>query len=145
MNMRKIDEKLKTDIRNNPKNKKYLLDVINGNHDLGVLTLFDEPHNSLVDFICEFKSDITEQGLQNIFNIQDIINPALDDSHSYETTKRQLIADSDQELSMDDFPESIEDLINLQSAKVYGYHSGHTHYMYSLNELHNLAIQNNKH
>ena len=143
--MRKIDKKLKTDIRNNPKNKKYLLDVINGNHDLGVLTLFDEPHNSLVDFICEFKSDITEQGLQNIFNIQDIINPALDDSHSYETTKRQLIADSDQELSMDDFPESIEDLINLQSAKVYGYHSGHTHYMYSLNELHNLAIQNNKH
>ena len=143
--MRKIDKKLKTDIRNNPKNKKYLLDVINGNHDLGVLTLFDEPHNSLVDFICEFKSDITEQGLQNIFNIQDIINPALDDSHSYETTKRQLIADSDQELSMDDFPESIEDLINLQSAKVYGYHSGHTHYMFSLNELHNLAIQNNKH
>ena len=145
MNILKIEKKLNTDIKNKPKSKKYLLDVINGNHDFEELTLFDELHNSLINFICEYKSDVTEQGLRNILNIQDIINPTLDDSHSYEITKRQLIAESDEELSMNDFPQNIEDLISLQSTKVYGYNSGHIHYMYSLNELHNLAIQNKKH
>jgi hypothetical protein len=144
MNINKIEKKL-NNIQSKPKNKKYLLNIINGNHDLEVLTLFDEPHNSLVDFICAFKSEITEQGLQNILSIQDIINPALDDSQSYEATKHQLISDSDEELSMGDFPKSIDDLISLQSTKVYGFHSGHTHYMYSLNELHNLAVQNKQH
>ena len=81
-----------------------------------------------------------------MLELQDINYPVLDDDFSYERTKHMIIDEyPDLELSLYNFPELLEDLKVLQSAKEYGSDSGNTNYLYSLEELKNVANTNKKH
>jgi len=72
--------------------------------------------------------------------------PVLDDDLSYEKTKHQLITEYPElELTIDHFPQKLEELAILQSAKEYGFETGNTNYLYSTEELKNIALNNKKH
>lgn len=146
MNIETIEKCLNSNYKTYPKRKDLILNLINEDHNLESLTLFDDILDKLLEFVCQYKGLINENGLAHMLELQDINYPVLDDDFSYERTKHMIIDEyPNLELSLYNFPELLEDLKVLQSAKEYGSDSGNTNYLYSLEELKNVANTNKKH
>ena len=146
MNIETIEKCLNSNFTKYPRRKDIILNLINEDHNLEGLILFDDILDKLLEFVCQYKGLINQKGLAHILELQDISHPALDDDLSYEKTKHMIIDEyTELELSLYNFPEMLEDLKLLQSAKEYGSDTGSTNYLYSLEELKNIAANNKKH
>jgi hypothetical protein len=146
MNIETIEKCLNSNFTKYPRRKDIILNLINEDHNLEGLTLFDDILDKLLEFVCQYKGLINQNGLAHILELQDINHPVLDDDLSYEKTKHMIIDEcTELELSLYNFPEMFEDLKLLQSAKEYGSDTGSTNYLYSLEELKNIATNNKKH
>lgn len=146
MNIETIEKCLNSNYKKYPRRKDLILNLINEDHNLEGLTLFDDILDKLLEFVCQYKGLINAKGLAHMIELQDINYPVLDDDFSYEKTKHMIIDEYPElELSLYNFPEVLQDLKLLQSAKEYGSDSGNPNYLYSIEELKNIANNNKKH
>jgi hypothetical protein len=79
-----------------------------------------------------------------MLRLKDIMHPVMDDEASYQKRVGMLVESYD-DLKIDDFPAKVEELVSLQSAQVYGYDLGQTHYAYSIDDLIKMARNNKQH
>ena len=144
MNINTVEKCLRSDMKKYPSRKRYLLNIINGDENLEVLTLFEDIIDRLLEFSCNYKSEISEQGMNHLLFLTDIVNPVIDDKSSYEQRKF-VITKREKEVDLCSLPESVEDLEEMQSTQVFGKDVGKPHYAYSLDDLIKQAVNNKSH
>lgn len=144
MNINTVEKCLRSDLKKYPSRKKYLIDLINSDTNLEALTLFEDIIDRLLDFSCSHKSEISEQGMNHMLFLTDIVNPVIDDESSYQQRKF-VITERECELDLGDFPSSVENLKEMESTQVFGQDDGKPHYAYNLDALIKTAVNNKSH
>ena len=144
MNVSTIEKCLNSNHDKYPSRKATLINLINTDMNLDALVLFDDVLGQLLEFTCNHKLDISEQAIEQMLRLKDIIHPVMDDETSYQKRVGELITSHD-DLEKDNFPTKVEELMSLQSAQVYGYDIGQTHYAYSIDDLIKMARHNKQH